>query len=244
MHTAFSIISSLTNKCHVRCGYRLINQNFEWILTSVFNDYALSGKTHLENWKLLSPRLLLTKNTFLPNIFFQYEQYFLGTLPLVAVLLVEMLQYFLGNFSLVAVCLVWILHFLGEIFHSCCSSCLNIAILSNSQFNFLALLICEFPDETEIDQYSKSEYLKSADESVNSWTLLWNAEAAGMQGKDKVARNYWNWFLWLDFETDILICQILQILLQLTILGNPRLPKCTFVLNSKVVFLFEQERKF
>ena len=62
---------------------------------------------------------------------------------------------------------------------------MNIAILPISQFNFLALLICEFPDETEIDQYLKSEYLKSADESksINSWTLLWNAKARGMQGQ-------------------------------------------------------------
>ena len=44
------------------------------------------------------------------------------------------------------------------------------AVLSIFQFNFRTVLICEFPDETEIDQYLKSEYLKSADESksINS----------------------------------------------------------------------------
>ena len=62
---------------------------------------------------------------------------------------------------------------------------MTIAILSISQFHSHAVLICESPDETEIDQYLKSEYLKSADESksINSWTLLWNAKARGMQGQ-------------------------------------------------------------
>ena len=163
MHTAFSIISSLTNKCHVRCGYRLINQNFGWILTSVFNDYALSGKTHLENWKLLSTRLLLTKNTFLPHIFFQYE------------------QYFFGNFAISCCSSSWdVAIFFWKFFLSCCSSSLNIAFFWVN-FSLLAVRLvwilqyCQFPNLISLLYSSANSQMKL--KLINIWNPnIWNPQ--------------------------------------------------------------------
>ena len=50
-----------------------------WISIFISKKCVLSGKKDLENWKLLSIFLFLTKNTFLAHaLFLQYEQYLFG----------------------------------------------------------------------------------------------------------------------------------------------------------------------